>query len=134
VVSLTVKNGAIVHVTAYVFYEDLSKQTSGDKIAEVPADEIFVKQAYCLLTTRVPASQELNKINRYLRRAATKGWMYRPFEEYVYKLLFGVPMPNKNDSLKLYLPPGDLSKPQQEDMRLISEDQESIVTIEPNDD
>ena len=60
--------------------------------------------------------------------------MYRRFEEYIYKLLFEVPMPYRNESLKLYLPPGDISKPQQDDLGLISGDRDGYVCIEPDND
>lgn len=77
----------------------------------LPRNRYFVKQGYCLLTSKVPASAELNKINIYLRKASVNGHMYRQFEDYVARLLFEVPLPLHNTKLKLYLPPGNIAPP-----------------------
>jgi hypothetical protein len=63
-----------------------------------------VKRGYCLITSKVPASVELNKINIYLKEASTQGFMCKSFEEYISKLLFQVPMPSSITKLNLFLP------------------------------
>jgi hypothetical protein len=74
----------------------------------LPFGRYFVKRGYCLLTSKVPSSLDLNKINIFLKQASINGHMYRKFEEYVAKLMFELPLPLGNTKVRLYLPPGDL--------------------------
>ncbi len=60
-----------------------------------------------MLTAQIPASEELNKINIFLRRASTTG-LYAPFETYLNKLLFEIEVPQSAAIFKLYLPQGCL--------------------------
>jgi hypothetical protein len=71
----------------------------------LPFNKYFVKRGYCLLTSRVHASEQLNKINIYLKNASTDGSMFRKFEDYIAKLIFEIPLPLNKTKLKLYLPP-----------------------------
>jgi len=76
--------------------------------SQLPFRRYFVKRGYCLLTSKIPSSPDLNKINIFLKQASISGFMYRKFEEYLAKLLFELPLPLGNTMVKLYLPPGDL--------------------------
>ena len=52
-----------------------------------------MRKGFCLVSRHVPASEDLNKINVYLRKAAINGLMYAQFETYLARLLFEVPLP-----------------------------------------
>ena len=54
----------------------------------IPPNKYFVKKGFCILTKKVSASVELNKINIYLRKCALTGNLYANFEEYVARILF----------------------------------------------
>ena len=72
----------------------------------LPHNTFFVRKGLCLVTRHIPLCQELNKINVYLRRAATNGLMYAQFEIYLARLLFEVPLPLRQypTTMQLYLP------------------------------
>jgi len=85
-------------------YENFfQKEVSTEKL---PKNTYFVKKGFCLLTKKMPASESINKINIYLRKAAEEGHMFARFEEYIARLLFEVPMPAREfpTPVKLYLP------------------------------
>ena len=46
-----------------------------------------MKKGFCILT-QIPASEEINKINKFLRNGIITDNLYAPFEDYVYSLLF----------------------------------------------
>ena len=85
----------------------LNLAPNGSKDQKLPLGRYFVKRGYCLLTSKVPASVELNKINIFLKRASINGHMYRKFEEYISKIIYEIPLPLNSVKVKLYLPPGD---------------------------
>lgn len=58
-----------------------------------------------MLTSKVHANEQLNKINIYLKNASANATMYRSFEDYIAKLIFEIPLPVNKTKLKLYLPP-----------------------------
>lgn len=66
---LTVACGKMVHITAHVFYEDLAaiSDSFDPSLLLMQKGRYFVKRAYCLLTSQIAASPELNKFNIYLR-------------------------------------------------------------------
>jgi len=59
-----------------------------DRNKLLPKNRFFVKKGFCLLTKKLPASENLNKINIFLRNLALDGNMYAKFEEYIARLLF----------------------------------------------
>ena len=73
---------------------------------KLPVGKYFLKKAFCLLTTQVPASRDLNKLNVFLKRASTEKSMFAPFEEYVSRILFKIPLPKRQIShtIRVFLP------------------------------
>jgi len=69
--------------------------------------KFYVKKAFCLVTHQVPSSKELNKINIFLKNACLKSSMFCKFEEYVSRVIFGIPLPERSFSKKMHilLPP-----------------------------
>ena len=97
----------LCHVTAHLFCEDLSKI---EKIIlgtdTLPPDRYYIRKAFCILTSRIPASYELNKINIFLKEACLNAQMYKQFESYVSHIVFQMPLPERSDffTLRVYLP------------------------------
>ena len=89
---------------AYYTTNRWKSRADGSKL--LPRNAFFVRKGFCLVSRHVPASEDLNKINVYLRKAATKGLMYAPFEVYLARLLFEVPRPLRQypTTMHLYLP------------------------------
>lgn len=79
---LTVACGSIIQITAHVFYEDLAavSESFPSALHFHEKGKYFIKRAYCILTSKVAASPELNKFNVFLRQAAVDGYMYAHFE------------------------------------------------------
>ena len=59
------------------------------------------------MTSSVPASPELNKINIWLKEHSLGGHLYERLEDYIVRLLFEVPKPFPPYKLKFYLPSKD---------------------------
>ena len=74
---------------------------------ELKPGQYFVKKAFCLVTHQVPSSVELNKINIYLKNACLNLGMHCKFEEYVSRVIFGIPLPERSfaKKIKIHLPP-----------------------------
>ena len=74
---------------------------------ELRPGQYFVKKAFCLVTHQVPSSMELNKINIFLKNACLDKAMYCKFEEYVSRVIFGIPLPEKSfaKKMRIHLPP-----------------------------
>lgn len=53
----------------------------------------FIKKGFCLISRHIPACEELNRINVYLKKASQNGLMHAQFEIYLARLLFQVPLP-----------------------------------------
>ena len=62
-----------------------------------------------MLTSRIPPSYELNKINIFLRKACLNGQLYSNFEDYVASILFQMPLTERLNffTLQVYLPSVD---------------------------
>jgi hypothetical protein len=77
-----------------------------NNLNKLPVGKYFLKKAFCLLTTQVPASRDLNKLNIFLKRASTEKAMFAPFEEYVSRILFKIPLPKRSIShtMRIFLP------------------------------
>ena len=76
---------------------------------KLPRNRWFVRKGFCLITRHIPACEELNRINVYLRKASVNGLMHAQFEIYLARLLFQVPLPLRKypSTLQLYLPNTD---------------------------
>lgn len=71
---------------------------------QLPKNKYFIKKGFCIITKKRPSSEDLNKINIYLRLACQTGNTYARFEEYVAKLVFQIHMPFPGCSVNIYLP------------------------------
>ena len=62
-----------------------------------------------MLTSRVPPSRELNKLNVFLRKASIEGELADRFETYIAQLLFKIPCPDreKPSTILVYIPTND---------------------------
>ena len=81
-------------------------QTSNNESALLPEGRYFVKKGFCIITHKIPASEKLNKISIYLRRAVEDGYLFAKFEDYVNHLIFSIPLPLREypATVKIYLP------------------------------
>ena len=105
--TFTVLDGEIMSCTCHMFYDDLQLVNQALNLRpdiQLPYGLYFLKRGYCLLTSRIQASEELNKINIFLRRAATNGFLFDRFETYLQKFLFEIQIPASISNFKLYLP------------------------------
>jgi hypothetical protein len=75
-----------------------NKQTD---FSPLPEGTYFVKKALCLITHHVPSSKELNKINMFLRHACPVGGLHARFEEYVSRVIFRIPLPERQFAKKM---------------------------------
>ena len=87
----------LCYATAHVFFEDLFDiqnallKTSSSMISQgrpLEPNTYFIRKAFCILTSRIPASKELNKLNVFLKKACLNGRMYDSFENYVSRMIF----------------------------------------------
>ena len=96
------------YVTAHIYFEDLSEvaRALGDEASALEPNTYFIRKAFCMLTSRVPPSIELNKLNVFLHQASIKGQMVERFETYVAHLLFKLPCPDreKPSTTLVYIP------------------------------
>ena len=94
------------------------------KRAIIPRNRYFIKKGFCILSKKIAASADLNKINVFLRNVALNGNMYAHFEDYIARLLFQIPMPMPHTKMKLYLPS---QNPVPDNQQTIS--QEDVIQI-----
>lgn len=99
------------YVTTHLFFEDLASiqpcleelKDEAEKVKPIEKDRYFIRKGFCLVTSLYPASRELNRLNIFLRKLCQSPSMYAPFESYLSRVLFSIPLPSRRYPVTLQL-------------------------------
>lgn len=111
-------------VTAHIYFEDLSKVAValGDRETNtLQSGTHYIRKAFCILSSRVSPSAQLNKLNVFLKQASIQGSLVHRFETYIAHMLFKLPCPDREKPYTecVYIP--RINKNSEENMLEFSE-------------